>query len=89
MPMDKIKILWADDEIEVLEPHVLFLRSKGYSVYTVTNGDDAIAKIRESFFDIVLLDESMPGKDGLTTLYEIKSRTHSSSSLFWWTLCGS
>lgn len=66
-------ILWADDEIEVLEPHVLFLRGKGYAVQTVTNGDDAIAKIKESPFDIVLLDETMPGKDGLTTLYEIKN----------------
>jgi DNA-binding response OmpR family regulator len=67
------RILWADDEIEILEPHVLFLRGKGYEVYTVTNGDDAIAKIKESLFDIVLLDESMPGKDGLTTLHEIKN----------------
>lgn len=66
------RILWADDEIEVLKAHVLFLQGKGYDVTTVTNGDDAIAKMRERVFDIVLLDETMPGKDGLTTLNEIK-----------------
>ncbi len=66
------RILWADDEIEVLQAHVLFLQGKGYEVITVTNGDDAIAKMNEKSYDIVLLDETMPGKDGLTTLNEIK-----------------
>ena len=66
------RILWADDEIEVLQAHVLFLQGKGYEVITVTNGDDAIAKMHEASYDIVLLDETMPGKDGLTTLNEIK-----------------
>lgn len=65
-------ILWADDEIELLQSHVLFLQSKGYNVTTASNGDDAIAKISEKPYDIVLLDEMMPGKDGLTTLNEIK-----------------
>lgn len=66
------RILWADDEIELLQAHILFLQNKGYEVTTATNGDDAIAKIQENLFDIVLLDEMMPGKDGLTTLNEIK-----------------
>jgi len=66
------RILWADDEIDSLQPHVIFLQGKGYEVITVTNGDDAIAKINDTPFDIVLLDETMPGKDGLTTLNEIK-----------------
>jgi len=67
------KILWADDEIDLLQPHIIFLNSKGYLVDTVTNGDDAISKISESYYDIVLLDEMMTGKDGLETLNEIKS----------------
>lgn len=66
------RILWADDEIEQLQAHILFLKSKGYDVITVTNGDDALAQIAAMPFDLVLLDESMPGKDGLTTLNEIK-----------------
>ncbi len=71
--MNKKRILWADDEIDLLEPHILFLRSKGYTVDTVTNGDDAISKVSDGYFDLVLLDEMMSGKDGLTTLQEIKS----------------
>jgi len=66
------KILWADDEIEMLQAHVLFLREKGYEVTTVTNGDDALYKVKNQTYDIVLLDEMMSGKDGLTTLNEIK-----------------
>jgi len=66
------KILWADDEIELLQAHILFLRKKEYEVDTVTNGDDAIFKVRNKDYDIVLLDEMMSGKDGLTTLNEIK-----------------
>ncbi len=66
------KILWVDDEIELLRPHILFLEEKGYHVRPITNADDALALIREESFDLVLLDESMPGKDGLTALAEIK-----------------
>ncbi|KAA0227351.1 response regulator [bacterium] len=66
------KILWVDDEIELLRPHVLFLESKGYAVHPVTNADDAVQLIRDSSFDLVLLDEMMPGKDGLSALAEIK-----------------
>jgi CheY-like chemotaxis protein len=71
--MQKKKILWADDEIDLLQSHILYLQSKGYEVETATNGDDAIGKFSEGNYDIVLLDEMMTGKDGLTTLQEIKN----------------
>ena len=70
--MNKAKILWVDDEVEFLQPHILFLKEKGYEVCTAVNADDAIDLIRKQAFDLVLLDEMMPGKDGLTTLTEIK-----------------
>ena len=66
------RILWADDEIDLLRPHILFLENKGYAVTSVTNGTDAVEKIKQSRFDVVLLDEQMPGMDGLATLAEIK-----------------
>jgi CheY-like chemotaxis protein len=66
------KILWADDEIDLLKPHVLFLESKGYHVTTVNNGDDAIDKNSEENFDIIFLDENMPGISGLDALTKIK-----------------
>lgn len=68
------KILWADDEIDLLKPHILFLESKGYSVTTVNNGADAIEKCSEEFFDIVFLDENMPGVSGLEALSSIKEQ---------------
>jgi DNA-binding response OmpR family regulator len=71
--MQKKQILWADDEIDLLQPHIMFLQSKGYEVDTVTNGDDAIAKVSENNYHLVLLDEMMTGKDGLETLQQIKS----------------
>jgi len=70
--MQKKQILWADDEIDLLQPHILFLQEKGYDVDTVTNGDDAIAKVSEKNYHIILLDEMMTGKDGLETLQHIK-----------------
>jgi DNA-binding response OmpR family regulator len=70
--MPQLKILWADDEIEMLKPHVIFLEQKGYGVVTTTNGDDAVDFVRNGSFDLVLLDEMMPGKDGLATLAEIR-----------------
>ena len=73
MDTTKRKILWADDEIELLRSHHLFLREKGYEVTPVSNGRDAIALIEQEPFDIVLLDEMMPGLDGLSTLERIKS----------------
>lgn len=70
--MTKNKILWVDDEIEFLQPHILFLTEKGYEVETATNADDAVAIVKSRPLDLVLLDEMMPGKDGLTALSEIK-----------------
>ncbi len=71
--MDKIKILWADDEIDLLKPQLLFLEKKGYDVITVTNGHDALEEVEENNdFDVVFLDESMPGITGLETLAKIK-----------------
>ena len=66
------KILWVDDEIDLLKSHVMFLEEKGYSVETATNGEDALSRIRETRFDVMLLDESMPGLGGLETLGELK-----------------
>jgi DNA-binding response OmpR family regulator len=71
--MDKPKILWADDEIDLLRPHILFLNEKGYEVITATNGNDAIDLISRQHFDIVFLDEHMPGPSGLQTLSRIKT----------------
>ncbi len=66
------RILWADDEVELLRPHILFLETKGYDVTSVSNGADAVEKVRDARFDLVLLDEQMPGMGGLQTLEEIK-----------------
>ena len=66
------KILWVDDEIELLKSNILFLRQKGYDVIESTNGEDAIRLIGENEFDLVFLDEMMPGMGGLQTLLEIK-----------------
>ena len=68
----QVKILWADDEIDLLKPHILFLESKGYSVDTVNNGADAVEKSSENNYDIVFLDENMPGISGLEALVQIK-----------------
>ena len=69
---EKKKILWVDDEIDSLKPHLLFLEKKGFDVTPAMSGDDAIVAVGKTNFDLVLLDEMMPGKDGLTTLEEIK-----------------
>lgn len=65
-------ILWVDDEIEHLKAHIIFLQKKGYEVVTVTNGADAIEQCRLHSFDIIMLDEMMPGLTGLETLQQIK-----------------
>src|SRR3984957_7850092 len=73
--MGKISILWADDEIDLLKPHLLYLQEKGFDVKTVTNGNDAVdefIKAKDSF-DIVFLDENMPGLSGIETLGKIKN----------------
>lgn len=67
-----VNILWADDEIELLKPHILFLESKGYNVVAVNNGASAVDENREKDFDIIFLDENMPGITGLETLSRIK-----------------
>jgi DNA-binding response OmpR family regulator len=72
--MDKIKILWVDDEIDLLKPHILFLESKNYQVTTYNNGRDAIDAYEDGNFDIVFLDENMPGMSGLETLSEMKEK---------------
>ncbi len=70
--MSKIRILWADDEIDLLRPHIIFLREKGYEVEPVNNGSDAIELAHEQHFDIVFLDEQMPGVSGIEALEKIK-----------------
>ena len=71
--MTNARILWADDEIELLKPHILFLEHKGYDVVVTNNGSDAIELVRQQHFDIVFLDEQMPGISGVETLEKIKS----------------
>jgi CheY-like chemotaxis protein len=71
--MKKPQILWIDDEIDLLRPHILFLKEKDYEVDTANNGLDAVEKVKQHFFDIILLDENMPGLSGLETLNQIKS----------------
>lgn len=66
------KILWIDDEIEMLKPHIIFLEAKGYDMATINNGNDALDMIRDMDFDLVFLDENMPGLSGIEVLSEIK-----------------
>lgn len=66
------RILWVDDEVELFEPHLLFLRQRGYHVDTASNGDDALAIVRQQAYDLVLLDEQMPGRRGLDVLVELR-----------------
>lgn len=68
-----ISILWVDDEIDQLKPHMIFLEQKGYEVTPVTNGKDALSLVGKQNFDIIFLDEQMPGMDGLATLSELKT----------------
>ena len=70
--MSKERILWADDEIDLLKPHILFLQNKGYEVETVTNGRDAIDALNNEIFNLIILDENMPGISGLEALQRIK-----------------
>jgi CheY-like chemotaxis protein len=68
----KFTILWADDEIDLLKPHILFLEEKGYEITTVNSGVDAIDEVESKNFDVIFLDEMMPGMTGLETLQQIK-----------------
>ena len=74
--MSKVKILWADDEIDLLKPQIMYLEAKGYEITPVTNGHDAIDLVKENDYDVVFLDESMPGLTGLETLPKIKAIKH-------------
>jgi len=72
--MDKnITILWVDDEIDLLRPHILFLQNKGYQVITATNGYDGVEMLQNNSIDLIFLDENMPGMTGLETLLEMKA----------------
>src|SRR3990172_10439521 len=71
--MESKKILWVDDEIELLRSHVIFLSEKGYKVDTATNGEDAISSVKEKGYDLIFLDEMMAGMGGLETLSKIKT----------------
>ena len=84
----QVKILWADDEIELLKPHILFLEAKGYTVDAVNNGSEAVEKSESNTYDIILMDLSMPVMDGyeatviirgMNTLIPIIALTASSS----------
>lgn len=69
----KVKILWADDEIDLLKPHILFLENKGYEVIPVVSGNEAIEVLEKEIIDIIFLDEQMPGLSGIETMKQIKS----------------
>ena len=68
-----ISILWADDEIDILKPHIIFLEQKGYNVITSKSGNEALDRFKETIFDLVFLDENMPGYTGLETLVRMKA----------------
>ena len=70
--MSDINILWVDDEIEFLKPHIIFLEQRNYKVIGCQSGTEALKLIQENDFDIVFLDENMPGLSGLETLSELK-----------------
>jgi DNA-binding response OmpR family regulator len=70
--MRKIRILWTDDEIEALTPHILFLKEKGYEIDTCSNGNDTVDLVRQNQYDLIFLDENMPGLSGIETLKLIK-----------------
>lgn len=72
--MEKINVLWADDEIDLLKPHILFLKDKGYDVSTAASGDEALELAEKNNFSVVLLDENMPGLSGLETLNQLKQK---------------
>ena len=70
-------ILWVDDEIELLKPHIIYLQSKGYNLTTAKSGDEALEIIDKTSFNLIFLDENMPGLSGLETLNIIKDKYHS------------
>ncbi len=70
--MRKFKILWTDDEVEALKPHIFFLEEKGYEIDTCSNGNDTIDLVRQNLYDLIFLDENMPGLSGIETLRLIR-----------------
>ena len=72
--MQPIQILWVDDEVDLLKPHFIFLESKGYQAHACTNGQEAIELVNAQHFDVILLDENMPGLNGLETLSILKTQ---------------
>ena len=72
--MAEIKILWVDDEVDLLKPHIIFLEKKGYKIDTRISGTEALEAIEETNYDLIFLDENMPGLTGLETLHEIKEK---------------
>ena len=69
-----IQILWADDEIDLLKPHIIYLEEKGYSVTSAKSGDEALDLLEENNYSLIFLDENMPGLSGLETLSIIKEK---------------
>ena len=69
-----IQILWADDEIELLKPHIIYLEGKGHGVTPAKSGDEALDLLEENSYDLIFLDENMPGLSGLETLTIIKEK---------------
>jgi CheY-like chemotaxis protein len=74
MNLQPIQILWVDDEVDLLKPHILFLLSKGYKVTSCNNGLEAIELVQKNRYEAVLLDENMPGLNGLETLSRLKNK---------------
>ena len=72
MPAPVKRLLWVDDEIDLLRPHLLFLQGRGYHVDAVSNGDDALELLRLHPYDLILLDEQMPGRSGMEVLDELR-----------------
>ncbi len=72
MSVDVKRVLWVDDEVDLLESHRIILESKGFKITPVASGEDALVEVTKGTFDLILLDEMMPGMDGLTTLEELK-----------------
>ena len=72
MSIHQQRIIWADDELEFLQPHKLFLEKRGFEVKTVNSGEDAIESIKDENFDLLLIDEMMTGIDGLTTIKNLR-----------------
>src|SRR5215216_8044043 len=72
MPAPAKRLLWVDDEIDLLRPHLLFMQGRGYHVDAVANGDDALEMLRLHPYDLVLLDEQMPGRSGMEVFDELR-----------------